>query len=228
MKTALRTIGVGLVALVVVLLGALTVAPSASATQQQTVTIVWQMPSWNDNTPTWPQQYVSHTANAGLDVAVPECGYFQVDVYRYDTDSDKAKVDALIAGGVLTAPNNPPEPLISGGLGTAWKFVNAGECDTTSPSPSPSESTPTPTPSETTAIPTPTPSESTGTPTPTPTTSTSTPAPSTSTPVPSSPSTLPKTGGSNASVTPLLAAGAGLVLLGTAMALLSRRKGTHA
>lgn len=222
MRTALRAFGAGLVALAAVLLW----TPAASAQEQQTVTIVWQMPSWNGNTPTWPQQIVSHTANVGLDVAVPDCGFFQVDVYRYGTEGDQTKVDALIKGGVLTAPNNPPEPLIPGGLGTAWKFVNAGECETATPTP-----TPTPTPSETT--PTPTPSESSATPTPTPTPTTSTPTPTTTTthpenggctPTPETPCELPKTGSSWT----LGALAALLLLVGTMTLVLTRRKGAHA
>jgi len=43
----------------------------------------------------------------------------QIDVYI-----DDATTDALIAGGVLYGPNNPTEHLISGGEGTAWKFVH--------------------------------------------------------------------------------------------------------
>ncbi len=240
MRTALRAFGAGLVALAAVLLW----TPAASAQEQQTVTIVWQMPSWNGNTPTWPQQIVSHTTNVGLDVAVPDCGFFQVDVYKYGTESDQAKVDALIKGGVLTAPNNPPEPLIPGGLGTAWKFVNAGECETSTPTPSPSDSsdTPTPTPSETTA--TPTPSESTDTPTPTPsdssTTPTPTPTPTTSTPTPSTTTTYPENGGCTptpdapcelprtGSSWTLGALAALLLLVGGMTLVLTRRKGAHA
>lgn len=247
MKTAFRALGAGLIALVGVLLW----APAASATQQSdTVTIVWQMPSWKGSTPTWPQQIVSHTANVGLDVTVPDCGFFQVDVYKYGTESDKAKVDALIKGGVLTAPNNPPEPLIPGGLGTAWKFVNAGVCETATPTPSPSDSsdTPTPTPSETTQTPTPTPtatpsetsptatpSESSTTATPTPSGSTTTGTPTT-TPTPSfsenggcvptadAPCELPKTG---SAVSALGALAAGLLALGGTALYLTRRKGSH-
>lgn len=245
MKTAFRTVGVGLIALAVVLLGALTLAPSASATQQQTVTIVWQMPSWDGNSATWPQTYVSHAANVGLGIETPDCGYFQVDVYKYGTDSDKAKVDALIAGGVLKGPNNPPEPLISGGIGVAWKFVNAGECETTSPSPSDSSGSPSPSPSESSSTPTPTPSGSSDTPTPTPTTDTPTPTPTQTTtqpgtptptpttthpenggctPTPDTPCTLPRTGSSG----PLLPGAIGLILAGAAALFLTRRKGTHA
>ncbi|CAN5579387.1 hypothetical protein BH09ACT4_BH09ACT4_10020 [soil metagenome] len=51
-----------------------------------------------------------------------KCGtsaWFQVDVYY-----DDSITDTLLAGGTLTGPSLPnPEHLISGGLGTAWKFV---------------------------------------------------------------------------------------------------------
>lgn len=198
------------IAAIFMLVGAWFAAP-ASATQRETqyMTIVWKMPSWaGPQSPTWPQEIVSHTQTdqPTLGVETPDCGYFQVDIYKYTTESDRNKVDNLIAGGVLNGPNNPPEPLIPGGWGTAYKLVNAGTCETATPTPTPtpSETTPTPTPTETTESPTPTPTETSESPTPTPTSSTSTPTPttssSTSTPTPSGstpeepPTTLAKTG----------------------------------
>lgn len=216
-------------------------APVASATQVEHhyVTVVWSMP--NSTAPSWPQQIVSHTEGTvpTLDVTVPDCGYFQVDVYNYTSESDIAEVDNLIAVGVLTAPNHPAEPLISGGLGTAWKFVNAGACETATPTPTPTEvtptpteTTPTPTPTETT--PTPTPTETT--PTPTPTSATPTPSESSSTPVPTStdgkggppPTELAHTGGSG-SGGPIALAGFGLLAGGITLIALAYRKpkGSH-
>jgi hypothetical protein len=142
---------------------------------------VWNMPSWvGDRTPTWPQTLYSvtkvTTTEGALSVPVlPECGYFQIDVYKYTTKADRKAVDKLQAGGFLNGPGNPPEPLIAGGWGTAYKLVDKGVCVTPTPTPTPTV-TPTPTPTET-ATPTPTPSE-TVTPTPTPTQTTPTPEPS--------------------------------------------------
>ncbi len=189
MKKTLRVLGVALVAGTLALFGAGSSAATESNPPAATMTVVWEMPSWSGpQTPTWPQKIVSSSKNAGLDVSVPECGYFQVDEYRYTTESDQAKVDYLIKNGVLTAPNNPPEPLIR------WKLVNNGVCESETPTPTPSESskTPTPTPTESTQTPTPTPSESSETPTPTPTDSTPAPTPSGSKTSP--PPELPKTG----------------------------------
>lgn len=151
------------------------------------VVVTWEMPSWkNDKTATWPQKYVSHvkTDKAGFYEVDAKCGYFQQDIYNYRSDRDRANVDALIAGGVLNGPSNPVhEPLISGGWGKAWRFVNLGECVT--PTPTPTETTPTPTPTETTPTPTPTTETPTPTPsdtvTPTPTETSATPTPTEST-----------------------------------------------
>lgn len=47
-----------------------------------------------------------------------ECSYYQIDVYV-----DNEITDELLDGGILRNPNDPPESLIPGGEGTAWKFV---------------------------------------------------------------------------------------------------------
>lgn len=225
---------------VIALFAGLFFAAPASATQHdaQYVTIVWEMPSWaGSQSPTWPQKIVSHTqtSHPTLGVETPECGYFQVDIYKYTTESDRAKVDALIAGGVLKGPGNPPEPLIPGGWGTAYKLVNAGTCETATPTPTPTETTPTPTPTPTETTPTPTPTTSSPTPTPTPTptsatptptpsVTTTTPAPTTSTPS-SPPATLARTGGPGTGIYALIA----LVMLaiGGAITYLTRGNGSH-
>ena len=134
--------------------------PQTPPTTSSYVVATWAMPSWkNATTPVWPQTLVSHVVTSTGSLAqadLPDCGYLQVDVYNYTTPKDKADVDALIKGGVLKGPSNPVhEPLISGGLGTAWTFLNKGEC--TTPTPTPSTTSPTPTPTETTPTPTPTP-----------------------------------------------------------------------
>lgn len=114
--------------------------PADGSVQQEPnrATVVWEMGGW-DGRPVWdpPQEFVAvqFTVDGDINSAdhlIPECGYFQVDVYKYNNDSNRAKVDNLIAGGLLYGPNNPPEPLIRGGEGTAWKFVNQGECGTAS------------------------------------------------------------------------------------------------
>lgn len=172
--------------------------PQTPPTTSSYVVATWAMPSWkNATTPVWPQTLVSHVVTSTGSLAqadLPDCGYLQVDVYNYTTPKDKADVDALIKGGVLKGPSNPVhEPLVSGGLGTAWTFLNKGECttptptpSTTSPTPTPTETTPTPTP--TTTSPTPTPTETTPTPTPTTTSPTPTPTQTTPTPTPTDPS----------------------------------------
>jgi LPXTG-motif cell wall-anchored protein len=178
-------------------------AQPASATEQHTYKVIaWEMPSWNGNTPVWPQSFFSvvetHSTQGALALAVlpdDDCGYFQIDVYKYDSEADRAAVDYLVSHGVLTSPNHPTEPLISGGLGTAWKFVNLGACETATPTPTPTETseTPTPTPTETSQTPTPTPTETSETPSPTPTQTSSTPTPTHSTTPPSTPSPTPTT-----------------------------------
>lgn len=112
---------------------------AANASEQQEpnrATVVWEMGGW-DGRPVWepPQEFVAVEFTVGGDInsadhLIPECGFFQVDVYKYNNEANRAKVNNLIAGGVLYGPNNPPEPLIGGGHGTAWKFVNQGDCTT--------------------------------------------------------------------------------------------------
>lgn len=197
-----------------------TALPASAAIQEpQFRTVAWQMPTWevvnNQPVPTWPQTlFVASDPSTVKDYAtldLPECGYFQIDLYRYTTEQDRANVDALIAGGTLTAPNKPyPEPVVKA------KLVNRYNCD--SPSPSPSESTPSPSPSE--SSPSPTPSTSTPPP-PSPTPPSSPPV---STPPCDYPDCLPHTGGSLTGLAVaggLLAAGIPLVWLST------RRKGQH-
>ena len=131
----IRKVSASIVALLLALLGLSVLAAPAQATveqeQQSFVVITWQMPSWSgERTPTWPQSIVSHnqvsTPEEGRWPATPECGYYQQDIYKYTNESDVAKVDALINGGVLNGPNNPAEPLISGGWGVAYQLVNNG------------------------------------------------------------------------------------------------------
>ena len=224
----LRTAGAVLVAVAAVIIG---VGPNVSAQPQidpPYKVVVWEMPSWaGDRTPVFPQDF-SFAADAwgipgALDIpAEPECGYFQIDVYRYVTEDDRAAVDHLLEVAVLKGPNNPREPLVKGGYGVAYKLVNAGECVTQTPTPTPTESTtsPTPTPTESTVTPTPTPSEST--PTETPSTSTP-PVESTTPPVP----TVPPLAETGSTTSPLLGAGLLAMFGGGLLVAATRRKGTH-
>ena len=240
-STAVRVLWTVVVTLMLVVSAMVVSASRASATevQEQYMVTAWEMPSWvDDRTAVWPQKLHSNvivtSKDGALDRAeiVAKCGYFQIDVYKYMTEADRANVDNLIAGGVLKAPDNPyDEPLIKGGYGKAWTFLNLGTCETTTP-------TPTPTPS--TTSPTPTPSESTTTPTPTPTTPVpSTTEPQTSPPAtshtPEEPPTTPSdecmTGclaDTGSSALPLGAAGLLIASVGAGAALLSRKVGRHA
>lgn len=128
-----------LAALSLLLLGSVAVAGTASAHSNNTHgyrVVTWQMPSWSGGrTPTWPQHYVSDVyvsdGEGALDQAsVPSCGYFQIDVYKNDSATTN-----LINGGVLYGPGNPPESLINGGWGTAYKLVNNGTCRPPQPPP---------------------------------------------------------------------------------------------
>jgi hypothetical protein len=100
------------------------------------VTVAWFMPTWaSDSVPTWGQTIFTSVKTAAPDLAALDaqmaemCGVqFQVDVYY-----DNQVTTDLIAGGFLLGPGNPPEALISGGLGTAWKFVLAQECEEPEP-----------------------------------------------------------------------------------------------
>lgn len=95
------------------------------------VTVAWEMPSWVDSTtPTWPQSYVTsiNTEEPNLNALDDQlnsmdCKQFQVDVYI-----DNEITAALIAGGVLYGPGNPPESLIPGGWGVAYKLLQTGNC----------------------------------------------------------------------------------------------------
>jgi hypothetical protein len=99
------------------------------------VTVAWQMPSYVDaSTATWPQTILGTVPtkkpklNAADDfLAQAKCGTgVQFDVYVAGTVSD-----ALIAGGHLDGPNNPPEALIDGGWGVAYKVAASRPCVTT-------------------------------------------------------------------------------------------------
>lgn len=94
------------------------------------VTVAWAMPSWiNSTTPSWPQTYVTSASTSSpalnaLDGQLTACGaQWQVDVYN-----DNATTASLIAGAHLDGPGNPPESLIAGGWGTAYKLIQGPAC----------------------------------------------------------------------------------------------------
>lgn len=99
------------------------------------MTIIWNMnPIGAPPVFTPAQTIVDSTETDAPDLSafdsllVGNCVGFQVDVYKYTLADDKAQVDNLISVGVLNGPGNPAEPLIDGGLGTAWKFYQNSDC----------------------------------------------------------------------------------------------------
>jgi hypothetical protein len=95
------------------------------------IIVAWKMPSWiNSTTPTWSQTYFTSqeeqtpNLNALDNKLVEECGVqYQVDIY-YNSPTTAS----LIAGHHLDGPNNPPEDLIDGGWGVAYKLVQGPAC----------------------------------------------------------------------------------------------------
>ncbi len=103
--------------------------------EAQFATIIWKMnPVGSPPVFTPAQTIVDHTFTSSPELGAfdslltGKCVGFQVDVYKYTLPGDRTKVDALISGGVLNGHNNPAEPLIAGGLGTAWKFYQNSDC----------------------------------------------------------------------------------------------------
>lgn len=101
-------------------------ALSAQATESQPYTIVaWSIDS-GSTASIWPQTLALQEQIATKDVNALDgkllCGYaYQIDVYNTGS-----KTDALLAGGILTAPSQPlPEDHVSPGL---WKYVVTPDC----------------------------------------------------------------------------------------------------
>ena len=208
MKSVTKFVLTGTITAIATSIGFCAPAQAAAVVEPHFMVVTWQMPGWTDNThPTWPQTVVENvetTVPSLQEAVVPECGYFQTDVYKYTTTADVKAVDYLLSGVQLTSPQHPTEPLIKGGRGVAYELINSGEC--------PSE-TPTPTPTTTSVTPTPT------SVTPTPSTTTPTPTKSETTPIsPTTTETTPPlahTGGNAAAPFAMgiasLAAGAGML-----------------
>ncbi|HEX4444330.1 MAG TPA: hypothetical protein VHZ81_12210 [Galbitalea sp.] len=97
------------------------------------IIVAWHMPSWVDSTtPTWSQTYFTSQEEQAPDLnaldskLVEACGVqYQVDIY-YNSPTTAS----LIQGGFLDGPNNPPEDLIPGGWGVAYKLVQGPKCAT--------------------------------------------------------------------------------------------------
>ncbi len=104
--------------------------------ETQFVTIIWNMnpvgaPPVFNPAQTIVDHKVTSTPELGAfdHLLVGKCVGFQVDVYKYTNEADKAAVDYLISSGTLYGPNNPTEPLISPRVeGTAWKFYQDSVC----------------------------------------------------------------------------------------------------
>jgi len=99
------------------------------------VLVAWAMPTApvNLTTPTWPQAFFTKLDLAtkdlhALDGQLTACGtQYQVDLYN-----DSPTTTALIAGGVLNGPNNPPEDFPSpSGWGVTYKLIKNADCQTT-------------------------------------------------------------------------------------------------
>ncbi len=91
----------------------LTFANDCATPQPECTIVVWKIPGGDASHPfAEPQTIVSHTADACGDLTnyppVPECGAYQIDNYTNGAD-----LDNLITVGVLTAPQNPKEPLVA-------------------------------------------------------------------------------------------------------------------
>jgi hypothetical protein len=77
----------------------------------------------------WPQdlELFETTESKDLDALdddlAGECGVFQIDVYR-----DGEETDELLESGVLENAGDDGAVIIAGGAGTAWKFVDGGDC----------------------------------------------------------------------------------------------------
>ena len=75
-------------------------------TSNETKTVAWLMPKSTRAEVSWPQELVG---------TVPACGtgWYQVDVYRYGTEAEKKFVDAFMADGILSGPEEDGKVYLS-------------------------------------------------------------------------------------------------------------------
>lgn len=169
----------------------------------------------------WPQYYVAHKGpfdkpnlNA-LDHKIPACGYFQIDVYKIDSERDRTKLASILKKGVLDWPEDSS-------IYHSSKKVEK-ECETTTTSSTSTTSTTQPGESTTTTLGTTTTTEqgtTTTTTIPDSTTtsvagSSTTSTPPTTTMEPSTPATLAETDQSETGLMGVVAGVLGLVGLVT-------------
>ena len=95
-----------------------------AAELSQTVEVAWLMPGQFQGWATFPQTY--------LPGGVPACGEgaVQVDVYKYGTQEMRDLVDALVAGGVLTSPEDDSRIAAGNANGRIFRFVELKPCGT--------------------------------------------------------------------------------------------------
>lgn len=109
----------------------------AQATSPDTITVYWAMPTpdggWasepNNVTATWPQRFLGETPD-GL-----ACGeWAQGDTYRFKHQTDKDRVTALWADGLLTKTNGTPEDSgLHANVSPQWWFVQGPQWQDTDP-----------------------------------------------------------------------------------------------
>lgn len=186
--------------------------------QEGYYTFVWEMPhaatGIGENAP-WPQELVDYAFTGDLntkpdlnylDGVIPECGFFQVDTYKIDSENDIERLTGIVAAGVLDWPQDSPIYHSS-----KQYEVDPSECETTTTTIP--EKTTTTTEQETTTTTVSLETTSTSTPG---TTSSSTPSstlPTTSSSDPGQP-VLPFTGSNTGG---LVVAGLGLIGLGSVL-----------
>lgn len=93
----------------------------------------------------WPQTLVTFAYTGGLntqpdlgalDDEIPECGYFQIDVYKIDSVRDQDRLEAIVSAGVLNWPED------SAIYYSSKKYeVAPSECETTTTTTMPEETT---------------------------------------------------------------------------------------
>jgi hypothetical protein len=115
-------------ALTLAFMGAGVAAASATDERPPVTIVAWTVPGGEGSIWNPPQTLFAYAelAEPNLNALDDQllCGTtYQVDQYNTGTVTD-----SLIAGGILYGPSNPPEALIHGGSGTAWKVLTTPPC----------------------------------------------------------------------------------------------------